>query len=399
MVVLVINCGSSSFKYQLLEMDTETLLCSGLVERIGEEKGNFIHKKYAGGEPLVFKTEERYADHSSALKAVLATLTDAGRGSVRSIEEIKAIGHRVVQGGEALQKACVVGAKEREIIRGLAALAPLHNPANLQGIDVALALCPHAPSVAVFDTEFHATMPPKAFRYAVPHKFYSDFGIRRYGFHGTSHRYVSRKAAQLLGRHIEEINLITCHLGNGCSMTAIKGGRSIDTSMGFTPLAGTIMGTRCGDIDPAVPLFLISKGFEPSEVDRILNKESGLKGIGGVSDLRDLHAARAQGDANAQLAFEMFCHSIRRQLGALWATLGKVDAVVFTAGIGENDPEVRQGSIAGLESWGLSLDPAKNAARSPEPRSVSPAGAKVPVLVIPTNEELEIARTVLEVLA
>ena len=400
MIVLVVNCGSSSFKYQLLDMQgAGHLLCSGLVERIGEGKSPLAHKKYLpDGETKSVKKEESYADHRAAFQAVLAMLTHPEHGAVVRVEDIQAVGHRVVQGGEAMRRACVVGEAEKATIRRLADMAPLHNPANLQGIEVAQTFCAHAPSVAVFDTEFHASMPPKAFRYAIPEKFYTEQGIRRYGFHGTSHRYVSRKAAELLNKHAKEVNLITCHLGNGCSLTAVRGGESVDTTMGFTPLAGTIMGTRCGDIDPAIVPFLAAKGYAVDELDRLLNKESGLKALCGFNDMRDVHTAREKGDHKAQLAFEMLCYSIRRQIGALWACLGRVDALVFTAGIGENDPDTRQGCLEGLESWGLSLDAEKNKIRSPEARFISQEGARVQVMVVPTNEELEIARTTLEVL-
>lgn len=398
MIVLVVNCGSSSFKYQLLDMRSGQPLCSGLVERIGEARGVFAHKKHDGDAILSFKSEDAYADHSAAFKAVLAMLVHPERGALSKLEDIKAIGHRVVQGGENLTSACLVGEKEKAAIRSLADIAPLHNPANLQGIEVAQALCPHAPSVAVFDTEFHASMPPRAFLYAIPEKFYREYGIRRYGFHGSSHKYVSAKAAEVLGRDPAGLNLITCHLGNGCSLTAVKDGRSVDTSMGFTPLPGTIMGTRCGDLDPAIIPFLASKGYAPAEVDRILNKESGLKALCGMSDMRDIHAAASAGDKRAALASEMLCYSIRRQIGALWACLGRVDALVFTAGIGENDDLVRRECLSGLESWGVELDEEKNALRSPAPRFISAPGAKVSVLVIPTNEELEIARTALQAL-
>ena len=398
MIILVINCGSSSFKYQLLDMNGEKLLSSGLVERIGEAKGAFTHKKYSGGETQVFESDEPFADHTAALKAVLSTLTSPDKGSIKSVEEITAIGHRVVQGGELIKQASIVGDREVEIIRNLSKLAPLHNPANLQGIEVAKALCPHAPSVAVFDTEFHASMPEEAFRYALPGKFYSELGIRRYGFHGTSHKFVSRKAAEVLNKPLKDLNMITCHLGNGCSMTAVKGGVSIDTSMGFTPLAGTIMGTRTGDMDPAIPVFLISQGYSPDEVDNIMNKQGGLKGVCGMNDLRDIHAAVKAGNKDAKLALDMFCYTIRRQLGALWACLGRVDAIVFTAGVGENDDIVRQKSLEGLDCWGVTLDAGLNAKRSKEARVISAATSRIPVLVVPTNEELEIARTTVEVL-
>lgn len=398
MIILVINCGSSSLKYQLLDMNGEKLLASGIVERIGESSGSFAHKKYTGGEAEVFEKKMPFPDHTVAFKVMLDAMTSPESGSIKSVDEITAIGHRVVQGGELFPEATIIGDREKEMIRSLCKMAPLHNPAHLQGIEVAQELCPNAPSVAVFDTEFHATMPEEAYTYALPRKFYEEYGIRRYGAHGTSHKYVSRRAAEFLNKPVEDLNMLTCHLGNGCSITAVKGGKSIDTSMGFTPLAGTIMGTRTGDMDPAVPVFIISQGYKPEDVDNIMNKQSGLKALCGMNDLRDIHAAEARGDADAIRAMKIYCYSIRRQIGALWACLGKVDAIVFTAGIGENDDLVRQGALAGLEGWGVTLDPELNARRGKEARRISAESSRVPVLVVPTNEELEIARTTVEVL-
>lgn len=398
MTILVINCGSSSLKYQLLNMDGEVLLSSGIVERIGEEQGSFTHKKYTNGKAESFEQKRPFSNHSEAFKAMLESMTDPKIGSISSVNEINAIGHRVVQGGELFSHATRVGEEEKEKIRFLCKMAPLHNPAHLQGIEIAQELCPHAPSVAVFDTEFHATMPVEAYRYALPKKFYTEYGIRRYGAHGTSHKYVSREAANFLGRPQEGLNLITCHLGNGCSLTAVKDGKSIDTTMGFTPLAGTIMGTRTGDMDPAVPVYMIAQGFSPEEVDNIMNKQSGLKALCGMNDLRDIHAAIAEGNQDAKMALDTFCYTIRRQMGAIWAALGRVDAIVFTAGIGENDDIVRKNSLAGLDIWGVSIDDAVNSTRSREARCISTASSRIPVLVIPTNEELEIARTTQEVL-
>lgn len=397
MIVLVINCGSSSVKYQLLEMDTEELLCSGVVERIGEPIGSFAHKKYTGGEAHSFKSEEVFTDHAVALKKALEIITSPDNGSIASVDEIKAVGHRVVQGGEILPHATVVDSQVKKDIRKLFKLAPLHNPAHLKGIEVAQELCPHAPSVAVFDTEFHSTMPAEAYRYPLPHKFYNEYGIRRYGFHGTSHKYVSRETAAFMGKPVNGLNLITCHLGNGCSITAIKDGKSIDTTMGLTPLAGTMMGTRTGDMDPMVPIFMISEGYSAEEVDNIMNKQSGFKGLCGMNDLRDIHAAVEKGDKNAKLALDIFCYTVRRQIGAIWACLGRVDGIAFTAGIGENDDIARAGCLEGLEAWGVKLDPAKNATRGGA-RTISTDDSRVPVMVIPTNEELEIARITLDVL-
>ena len=400
MNVLVINCGSSSFKYQLMDMANKSALCSGLVERIGENSGSLTHKIWPGTDKEAkFSFEQPFPDHTSGMHAVVELLTDKDKGVIKDLAEIGAVGHRVVLGGELLQKACIVGEAEKKAILELAPLAPLHNPANLQGIDVAQKLFPHAPSVAVFDTEFHATMEPKVFMYALPHELYESLRIRRYGFHGTSHRYVSREAAKFLGKKPEELKLITCHLSNGCSMAAVKGGVCIDTSMGMTPLSGLVMGTRSGDVDPALHLFLAeSRGLSIKEVDSLLNKQSGLKGLCGFNDMRDIHAAREKGDQKAQLAFDVFCYHIKKWLGAFYAALGGLDAVVFTAGIGENDDYVRAEVCSGLEHMGIAVDKDVNAKRMGVARSISPAGTKVPVLVIPTNEELEIAQATLTVL-
>lgn len=401
MNILVINCGSSSFKYQLIDMKTRTPLCSGLVERIGAAMGSLTHKKAPGTDgERKFTMEQPFADHRVGMSAVMRLLTDPEKGVIASLEEIAAVGHRVVQGGEKMQHACRVGEAEKKIIAGLSPLAPLHNPANLQGIEVAQQLLPHAPSVAVFDTEFHATLPAKAFMYPLPYALYEEQGIRRYGFHGTSHRFVYETAAEFLGKKPDNFNAITCHLGNGCSVSAVRNGKCVDTSMGMTPLAGVMMGTRCGDIDPAIHAYLGEhKGLELQEIDALLNKESGLKGVCGMNDMRDLHAAREKGDKRAQLAFEMFCYSIRKYIGAYYAVLGRVDALIFTAGIGENDDCVRAEVCADLEGLGIAIDAAANAKRMGETRSLSPAGARVPVLVVPTNEELAIAKATQEVLA
>ena len=401
MNILVINCGSSSFKYQLIDMKTQMALCSGLVERIGETMGSLTHKKAPGTDAeRKFTVEQPFADHRVGMSAVMQLLTDAEKGVISSLEEISAVGHRVVQGGEKMKQACRVGEAEKKIIASLSPLAPLHNPANLQGIEVAQQLLPHAPSVAVFDTEFHATLPAKAYMYPLPYALYEEQGVRRYGFHGTSHRFVCETAAEFLGKKVESFNAITCHLGNGCSISAVKNGKCVDTSMGMTPLAGVMMGTRCGDIDPAIHAYLGEhKGLGLQEIDALLNKESGLKGVCGMNDMRDLHAAREKGDKRAQLAFEMFCYSIRKYIGSYYAVLGRVDALIFTAGIGENDDFVRAEVCADLEGLGIAIDAAANAKRMGEPRSISPAGTRVPVLVVPTNEELAIAKATQEVLA
>lgn len=400
MKILVINCGSSSFKYQLINMDDGQSLCSGLVERIGDAVGALTHKKAPGTpQEQKFRSEEPFTDHTAGMTAVMALLTDPEKGVIKDLKEIAAVGHRVVQGGELYPSSCRVTPDVKKGIADLAPLAPLHNPANLQGIEVAEKLLPHAPSVAVFDTEFHATMPAKAFMYPLPYELYEKQRVRRYGMHGTSHKYVAHKAAEFLSRKNEGFNVITCHLGNGCSITAVKDGKCIDTSMGLTPLAGVMMGTRSGDIDPAIHAFLgRHTGMGLEDIDAMLNRKSGLKGICGVNDMRDIHAAREKGDAKAQLAFEMFCHTIRRFIGSYMVALGRVDALVFTAGIGENDEHVRAEVCAGLEDLGIVLDAAANNMRSGEPRSISPAGTKTPILVVPTNEELAIAQATLAVL-
>ncbi len=399
MKVLVINCGSSSFKYQLLDMPAGVALCSGLVERIGDAMGSLTHKVLTGDDEKKYSFEQPFPDHTAGMYAVVKLLTDKEKGVIKDLSEITAVGHRAVQGGERFQKACIVGEAEKTAIQELASLAPLHNPANLQGIKVAQVLFPDAPSVAVFDTEFHSTMPPKSFMYAIPYELYEEKRIRRYGFHGTSHRYVSQEAAKFLGKNIDEFNCVTCHLGNGCSMAAVKNGKCLDTSMGMTPLAGLVMGTRSGDIDPALHAFLAdTKGMGIQEIDAMLNKQSGLKGLCGVNDMRDIHSARAKGDKKAQLAFDVFCHRIRSYLGSYYAILGRVDAVIFTAGIGENDDAMRAEVCKELDHMGISLDLELNAKRMPGVRNISRKESRVPVLVVPTNEELAIAQSTLAVL-
>jgi acetate kinase len=400
MKILVLNCGSSSFKYQLIDMDTKLSLCSGLVERIGDVMGDLVHKVAPGTDKeRKYTTEQQFADHARGMELVMKLLVDPTHGVIGNLEEIGAVGHRVVQGGELFTESRRVGEAEHKGIAELAPLAPLHNPAHLQGIVVAEKVLPHAPNVAVFDTEFHSTMPQKAFLYPLPYELYEKLRVRRYGAHGTSHRFVAHAAAAFMGRQADAFNVITCHLGNGCSVTAVQGGKSIDTSMGMTPLAGVMMGTRCGDIDPAIHAYLgRHKGLDLEEIDALLNRQSGLKGICGMNDMRDLHAARAKGDARAQTAFEMFCYSIRKYIGAYFAVLGRVDALAFTAGIGENDDQTRAEVCAGLSGLGIVLDPEKNALRGSCARSISPEGTRVPALVIPTNEELAIAEATLRVL-
>lgn len=399
MNVLVINSGSSSIKYQLIDMEHQVPLCSGLVERIGEPMGKLVHKIHPDAkneEKLVF--EQPFANHVEGMKRVVELITDADKGVIKDKSEIYAIGHRVLLGGEEIKESLVINDWAKDVIRSYFPLGPLHNPANLAGIEVAEELFPGLPNVGVFDTEFHQSMPAKAYLYPLPYELYEELKIRRYGFHGTSHRYITKRTAQYLGKPLDQLNIITCHLGNGCSMAAVKNGKCIDTTMGITPLEGLMMGTRCGDIDPAiVPFLMEKKGLTPAEADDLMNKKSGLKGICGMNDMRDLHAARENGDERAQLAFEMFTYRIKKYIGAYYAVLGHVDAVVFTAGIGENDDYVRAEVCAGLDHMGISVDPHLNAIRNGQPRHIS-RDAKVAVLVVPTNEELEIAEATLDVL-
>jgi acetate kinase len=395
MKILILNCGSSSFKYQLIKMPEETVMCSGLVERIGESMGKLTHK----AKNHSHSEEQPFSNHTAGMTRVMDLLTDTEQGVIANLREISACGHRVVQGGEIFPDSCKVGKEELRKISDLAPLAPLHNPAHVEGLEVAMRLLPHAPSVAVFDTEFHATMAPGVFLYPLPYDLYETHRVRRYGAHGTSHRYVARQAAKFLGVPDKGFNVITCHLGNGSSITAVKDGKCVDTSMGMTPLAGVMMGTRCGDIDPAIHAYLARHtGMGIEEINDALNRQSGLKGICGMGDMRDIHAARAKGDARAQLAFDMLRHSIRKYIGAYFAVLGRVNALVFTAGIGENDALTREAVCADLDVLGIRVDPEKNALRSGAARNISPEGSPVPVLVIPTNEEVAIAQATVRVL-
>lgn len=400
MNVLVINSGSSSIKYQLLDMSTGSVLASGLVERIGEAAGKVRHKNAPGTERENETTRELpIPDHGAGMRLAVEQLTAVDGGVVKDTSDIDAVGHRVVHGGEHFRAPALIDDSVVAKIRAVSPLAPLHNPVNLVGIEVARELFADIPQVAVFDTAFHQTMPPEAYVYALPHDYYSQLKVRRYGFHGTSHRYVTKETARVLGKPVSECNIITLHLGNGCSMAAVRGGMCVDTSMGLTPLAGLMMGTRCGDIDPAIHAYLAAhKGFSVKEIDDVLNKQSGLKGVCGFNDMRDVHAAREQDDERAQLAFDMFCYRIRHYIGAYYAVLGRVDALAFTAGIGENDEHVRAKCCEGLEPMGIVLDAEANLKRAKGARDLSGPGGKVRVLVVPTNEELEIATQVMEVI-
>ncbi|MES4888993.1 acetate kinase [Streptomyces sp. NPDC096012] len=386
--VLVLNSGSSSVKYQLLDMRDARRLARGLVERIGEQTSRLEHTCLTSGD-----TRERrgpIADHDAALKAVAEELGRDGLGL--DSPELAAVGHRVVHGGMFFTEPTVVDDEVLTEIERLIPVAPLHNPANLTGIRTAQAMRPDLPQVAVFDTAFHTTMPEAAARYAIDPKIADRHRIRRYGFHGTSHAYVSRETARLLGKDPAEVNVIVLHLGNGASASAVEKGRCVDTSMGLTPLEGLVMGTRSGDLDPAV-IFHLARvgGMSMNEIDTLLNKRSGLFGLCGDNDMREIRRRIDEGDAEAELAFDIYIHRLRKYIGAYYAVLGKVDAVAFTAGVGENAAPVRQAAIAGLDGLGLVVDPDLNAVRGGGPRLISPASARVAVAVVPTDEELEIA--------
>lgn len=390
MKTLVINCGSSSLKYQLIDMTTEESLVQGLVERIGIE-GSVLTQKIEGRDKYVINTEIK--DHKDAIKLVLEALVDKKHGVIKSMDEISAVGHRVVHGGEKYSKSVVITDKVLESIRECIALAPLHNPPNIIGIEACMELMPNVKMVAVFDTAFHQTMPKEAYICPLPYELYEKYGIRKYGFHGTSHKYVANKVAEVMGKDIKDLKIVTCHLGNGCSLAAIKGGKSIDTSMGFTPLAGVMMGTRSGSIDPSVINFLVEEqGYTLKEVDAMLNKKSGVLGISGISsDFRDVRDAAEQGNERAKLALDIFHYKIRAQIAAYAGIMGGVDVIVFTAGIGENSSLTRRESLRGLEFFGFEIDDEKNEIRG-EIQEISTPDSKVKVYEIPTNEELMIAR-------
>ncbi|MFF0268191.1 acetate/propionate family kinase [Kribbella sp. NPDC004536] len=385
--VLVINAGSSSLKYSLVDAATGEAAATGLVERIGEEQSHHVHNGHEDDQPV--------ADHEAALEAAVQAFEK--HGPALSEVEIVAVGHRVVHGGDRFAAPALVDDDLIAAVTDLVPLAPLHNPANLEGIEVARRLFPDLPHVAVFDTAFHQTLPPYAYTYAVPSSWLDDYGIRRYGFHGTSHAFVSGQAAKVLGRDPGDVNVIVLHLGNGCSAAAVRGGKSVDTSMGFTPLEGLVMGTRSGDVDPAIHGHLARvAGRTAEETDRSLNSESGLKGLTGVNDFREVLRLRENGDERAALAFDLYCYRLKKYIGAYYAVLGTVDAIVFTAGVGQHSAEARAAAVTGLEGLGIHLDPARNASHD---QVVSTDESPVKVLVIPTNEEWEIARQSVAVLA
>ena len=391
MNVLVINAGSSSLKYQLLNPETGALLAKGLCERIGID-GKFTYKPQLEGKEKLDAVDVAMPTHSEAIKAVLDALVDPKNGVVGSMKEIDAVGHRVVHGGEKFAASVVINDEVMKAIEECNPLAPLHNPANIIGIKACQALMPGVPMVAVFDTAFHQTMPPVAYTYALPYEYYEKDKVRRYGFHGTSHKYVAQRAADMLGKPIESLKLISCHLGNGSSVTAIDGGKSVDTSMGFTPLAGVPMGTRSGDLDAGILEYLMNKyNMNITEMLTVLNKKSGVQGVSGVSsDFRDLGAAAAEGNKRAALAVDMFNYGVKKYIGAYAAAMGGVDAIIFTAGVGENDANQRMAIASGLEFMGVKMDEDANKVRGEE-RVISAADSKVRVLLIPTNEELMIA--------
>ena len=390
MKTLVINCGSSSLKYQLIDMNTENSLVQGLVERIGIE-GSILTQKVEGKDKYVI--EENMPSHKDAIKLVLEALVNKEHGVITSMEEISAVGHRVVHGGEKYSHSVVIDEEVIESIRDCISLAPLHNPPNIIGIEACKELMPNTPMVAVFDTAFHQTMPKEAYICPLPYELYENYGIRKYGFHGTSHMYVSQKVAKVMGKDIKDLKIVTCHLGNGCSLAAVKGGKSIDTSMGFTPLAGVMMGTRAGSIDPSVISFLVEEqGYTMSDIDDILNKKSGILGISGVSsDFRDVLSESEKGNERAKLALDIFHYKVRAQIAAYAGIMGGVDVIVFTAGIGENSIVTRKESLRGLEFLGFRVDDEKNDVRG-KIQEISTEDSKVKVYLIPTNEELMIAR-------
>ena len=396
MNVLVINAGSSSLKYQLLNPASGELLAKGLCERIGID-GKFNYKPQVAGKQTLDAIDVAMPTHAEAIEAVLNALVDEKNGVIASMSEIDAVGHRVVHGGEKFASSVVITDEVMDAIYECNPLAPLHNPANLIGIRACQAKMPGVPMVAVFDTAFHQTMPPKAFTYAIPYEYYQKDKMRRYGFHGTSHRYVSQRCAEILGKPIEELKIVSCHLGNGSSITAVDGGKSVDTSMGLTPLAGLPMGTRSGDMDAGIMEYLMKQyNLSMDEMMTILNKKSGVLGISGVSsDFRDLDDAAAEGNQRAALAVEVFAYKVRKMIGEYAAAMGGVDAVIFTAGVGENSADLRLRFVDGLQFMGISIDPEKNNFRGEE-RIVSPEGSPVKVLVIPTNEELMIAKDTAE---
>ena len=389
MNILVINCGSSSLKYQLIDMDRKEVLAKGLAERIGIEGGR-VKYEATGKDKIVI--EEMLADHKAALKIVLDSLKHEEYGAVKSLDEIDAVGHRVVHGGEAFAESVIIDEKVMQAINDNVEIAPLHNPPNIIGIEACKEIMGDVPMVAVFDTAFHQSIPELNYIYALPYEYYENYKVRRYGFHGTSHQYITERAAEMLGKSLNEVNLITCHLGNGSSISAVKGGKCFDTSMGFTPLEGLAMGTRSGDLDPAIIPFIMDKEkLSTEEMSNVLNKKSGVLGVSGVSsDFRDLEEAAEKGNHRAQLALDIFENRVRKYIGAYLTEMDHCDGIIFTAGVGENSITTRERVVDGLKSLGVEIDKEKNNMRGKE-AVVSTDASSIPVLVIPTNEELKIA--------
>ena len=395
MKVLVVNCGSSSVKYQLLNMEDESVMARGLAERIGIEGSRLKHQAAEKDEVII---EKPMPDHKTALKLITDVLTDEKTGVIKDMDEIYAIGHRVVHGGEKFSGSVKITDEVIDTLRECSDLAPLHNPPNIMGIEACQQLMPGKPMAGTFDTAFHHTIPDYAYIYPIPYEYYKKYGVRKYGFHGTSHKYVAERAAEIVGKPLESLKIITCHLGNGASITAVDGGKSVETSMGFTPLEGLAMGTRCGSIDPAIIAFLMEKENKTiEEVNNILNKRSGVLGISGVSsDFRDLEQAAEKGDYGAKLAIEVFAYKVKKFIGSYSAVMNGVDVVVFTAGLGENSISMRERICSGLDYLGLELDPEANNVRGKE-AIISKPGCKVKAVVIPTNEELMIARETVKI--
>ncbi len=390
MKIFVVNCGSSSLKYQFIDMEGESVFAKGLVERIGLD-GSLLKHTPANGETV--EINENIPDHTTAIKMVLDALLDNEHGVIKTVDEIDAVGHRVVHGGERFTDSTLITGEVLAGIERCSELAPLHNPPNICGIKACIKLMPSVPQVAVFDTAFHQTIPKMAYIYGLPYELYQKYGVRRYGFHGTSHKYVAQVAASMMGEHMTDLRIITCHLGNGASLTAIKYGKSVDTSMGFTPLEGLVMGTRSGEVDPAIVPFIMEKEhMDIHEVEEYLNRRSGILGISGrSSDFRDLEAAAAEGDERSQLAIDIFAYRVKKYIGGYASALGGVDAIVFTAGLGENSPSMRDKICSGLEYLGTRIDPDRNQTRG-KAQEISVPRSSVKIFVIPTNEELVIAR-------
>jgi len=396
MKVLVINCGSSSLKYQVIDMENENVLAKGLVERIGIP-GSVLKHEATGKEKVTI--EDEMQDHKIALEHVIKAILDPAHGAIKDISEITAVGHRVVHGGEKFSASVKIDEDVKKAVEECIELAPLHNPPNLIGINACEEILPGVPMVGVFDTAFHQTMPKSSYLYGLPYEYYEKYKMRKYGFHGTSHKYVSQRTAELLGKNPEDINIITCHLGNGASVTAIEKGKSVDTSMGLTPLQGLIMGTRCGDIDPAIVTFLMEKeNLSISQINDVMNKKSGVLGISGVSsDFRDIEQAAADNNERAKVALETYYKTVKKYIGSYMAEMGSLDAIIFTAGLGENSSEARAEICKDMQALGIEVDSEKNNVRGKE-QIISSDASKIKVLVIPTNEELMIARETLEVL-